>query len=128
MIPLELQVAAKLVTLDSKLAGYRANTENVPPAEILRASARQIFAAGDKKSARKILEYVCAREIDEHRLVAANFLGLAEIRLAAGDMPGALELLRRLVTVVGAPFENLDPAAALLEKTGNPAQAEEFLA
>ena len=55
------------------------------------------------------------------------FSGLAEIRIAAGDTPGAVELLRRLVVVVGNPFENLDPAAALLEKTGHNAEAIEFL-
>ncbi len=60
-------------------------------------------------------------------LVAANFLGLAEIRIAAGDTSGAVELLRRLVVVVGNPFENLDPAATLLEKTGHNAEAIEFL-
>ena len=74
-----------------------------------------------------MLEFVFAREIDEHKLDAANFLGLAEIRIAAGDTPGAVELLRRLVVVVGNPFENLDPAAALLEKTGHNAEAIEFL-
>ncbi|HKT88373.1 MAG TPA: hypothetical protein VJQ59_08050, partial [Candidatus Sulfotelmatobacter sp.] len=76
---------------------------------------------------RKILELVFAREIEDHRLIAANFLGLAEIRLASGDTPGALDLLRRLVVAVGSPFENLDPAAALLEKTGHNAEAIEFL-
>jgi tetratricopeptide (TPR) repeat protein len=74
-----------------------------------------------------VLEFVFARELDDHKLEAANFLGLAEIRIAAGDTPGAVELLRRLVAVVGNPFENLDPAAALLEKTGHNAEAIEFL-
>ena len=86
-----------------------------------------LFEAGDKQSARKILEFVFAREIEEHKLVAANFLGLAEIRLASGDTTGALDLLRRLVVAVGNPFENLDPAAALLEKIGHNAEAIEFL-
>ena len=101
--------------------------ESTPSAEILRTAARKLFEAGDKQSARKILELVFAREISEHKLVAANFLGLAEIRLASGDTPGALDLLHRLVVVVGNPFENLDPAAALLEKTGHNAEAMEFL-
>jgi tetratricopeptide (TPR) repeat protein len=70
---------------------------------------------------------VFAREIEDHQLVAANFLGLAEIRLASGDTAVALDLLRRLVVAVGNPFENLDPAAALLEKTGHNAEAIEFL-
>ena len=127
LIPLEMQVAAQLGTLDAKLAGYRAEPQTAPAADLLRSGARELFEAGDKQSARKILELVFAREIEEHKLIAANFLGLAEIRLAAGDTAGALDLLRRLGIAVGAPFENLDPAAALLEKTGHNAEAIEFL-
>jgi predicted Zn-dependent protease len=127
LIPFELQAAAQLGTLDAKITGYRAESSSAPSPEILRAAARQLFDAGDKQSARKVIEFVFAREIDNHQLVAANFLGLAEIRAAAGDTPGALELLRRLAVVVGNPYENLDPAAALLEKTGHPAEAAEFL-
>jgi predicted Zn-dependent protease len=127
LVPLELQAAAQLGTLDSILTSYRRVPESAPVAETLRTAARKLFETGDKQSARKILELVFAREISEHKLVAANFLGLAEIRLASGDTPGALDLLRRLVVVVGIPFENLDPAAALLEKTGHNAEAIEFL-
>jgi tetratricopeptide (TPR) repeat protein len=127
IVPLDLQVAARTGHLDSTLDGYRADPQAAPPAEVLRTAARQLSDAGDKQSARKVLEFVFAREVEDHRLVAANFLGLAEIRIAAGDTLGAVELLRRLVVVVGNPFENLDPAAALLEKTGHPAEAVEFL-
>src|SRR5271157_721569 len=127
LVPLELQVAAQLGTLDAKLAAYRSEPDSAPTPEILRSAARRLLEAGDKQSARKILELVFAREIEEHRLVAANFLGLAEIRLASGDTTGALDLLHRLVVAVGNPFENLDPAAALLEKTGHNAEALEFL-
>jgi tetratricopeptide (TPR) repeat protein len=127
LVPLELQVAAQLGTFDAKLAAYRAEPQSAPPPEVLRSAARRLLEAGDKQSARKILELVFAREIEEHRLVATNFLGLAEIRLASGDTAGALDLLRRLVVAVGNPFENLDPAAALLEKTGHNAEAIEFL-
>jgi predicted Zn-dependent protease len=127
LVPLELRIAAQLGALDTKIAEYRSDPQNAPAAEILRASARQLFEAGDKQSARKLLEYVFAGEIEEHQLVAANFLGLAEIRIAAGDTPGALELLRRLVLAVGSPYENLDSAASLLEKTGHNKEAVEFL-
>jgi len=127
LVPLDLQVAAQLGTLDSKLIAYHAEPQKAPASETLRTAARQLFEAGDKQSARKILELVFAREIEEHQLVASNFLGLAEIRLASGDTAGALDLLRRLVVAVGNPFENLDPAAALLEKTGHNAEAVEFL-
>jgi cytochrome c-type biogenesis protein CcmH/NrfG len=127
LIPFELQVAAHLGTLDAKIAVYRSDPDRAPGADILRSSAQQLFEAGDKQSARKILEFVFARELDEHNLVAANFLGLAEIRIAAGDTPGAVELLRRLVTVVGDPYEDMDSAAALLERTGHNAEAIAFL-
>jgi len=127
LVPLDLQVAAQLGALDAKLAAYRAQPQREPAAETLRTAARRLFEAGDKQSARKILELVFAREIEEHQLVAANFLGLAEIRLASADTAGALDLLHRLVVAVGNPFENLDPAAALLEKTGHNAEAIEFL-
>ncbi len=127
LVRLDLRVTARLGTLDSKIAGYRAEPQSTPASNLLRNAARQLFEAGDKQSARKILEFVFAREIDEHQLNAANFLGLAEIRLASEDTPGALDLLRRLVVAVGNPFENLDPAAALLEKTGHNAEAIEFL-
>ncbi len=127
LVPYELQAAAQLGTLDAKIAAYRADPSSAPSPEILRAAVRQLFDTGDKQSARKVIEFVFAREIENHQLVASNFLGLAEIRIAAGDTPGALELLRRLVVVVGNPYENLDPAAALLEKTGHLAEAVEFL-
>jgi predicted Zn-dependent protease len=127
IVPLELQVAAQRGTLDSTIESYRTDPQIAPASEVLRVAARQLFDLGDKTSARKILEFVFASEIDEHKLEAANFLGLAEIRMAVGDTPGAVELLRRLVVVVGNPFENLDSAAALLEKTGHNAEAIEFL-
>ncbi len=127
LVPIELRVACQLGTLEEKIAGYRSDPETAPSAEALRKAVRQLFEDGDKQSARKILEFVFARELDEHKLVAVNFLGLAEIRIAAGDTPGAAELLRRLVTVVGDPYQNMDAAAALLEKTGHNAEAIAFL-
>jgi predicted Zn-dependent protease len=127
LVPLELQVAVQLGTLDSKLTAYRTEPQSAPAPEILRSAARRLFESGDKQSARKILELAFSREIEEHKLLATNFLGLAEIRLALGDTAGALDLLHRLVVAVGNPFENLDPAAALLEKTGHNAEAIEFL-
>ena len=127
LVPLDLQIAAHLGTLDEKIVGYRADPQRAPATALLRVAARELSESGDKQSARKLLEFVFAQEIDQHQLVAANFLGLADIRLASGDTPGALDLLRRLVVAVGNPFENLDPAATLLEKTGHPAESIEFL-
>jgi predicted Zn-dependent protease len=127
IVRLELQVAVQMGTLDSKIASYRTDPQTAPTLEVVRLAARQLFDSGDKQSARELLEFCFARELEEHRLDTANFLGLAEIRIAAGDTPSAVDLLRRLVVVVGNPFENLDPAAALLEKTGHYAEAIEFL-
>jgi len=127
LVPMEMRVAAELGTLDAKLDAYRSDSQSAPAAEPLRTAAHELFEAGDKRSARKILEFVFAREIEEHQLVPANFLGLAEIRIADGDTDGAIVLLNRLVQVVGDPYQNMDSAAALFEKTGHPALAIEFL-
>ncbi|HWZ96747.1 MAG TPA: tetratricopeptide repeat protein [Candidatus Dormibacteraeota bacterium] len=127
LVPFEMQCAAKLGTLDSVLSGYRVEPLTAPPADSLRAAARQLFESGDKQSARKILEFVFAQALEEHQLVATNFLGLAEIRLADGDVEGATTLLKRLVLVVGDPYQNQDSAAALLEKTSHFAEAIAFL-
>jgi len=128
LVVLELRVAAELGSLDSKIAAYHHTPEEAPASDLLRNAAHEIAEAGNKQSARKILEFVFAREIDNHQLIASNFLGLAEIRIASDDTAGALDLLHRLVVVVGNPLENLDPAAALLEKTGHNREAVEFLA
>src|SRR5260370_18491914 len=49
------------------------------------------------------------------------------MRLAARDTAGAFDLMHRMVVAVGNQFEHLDPAAALLEKTGHNAEAVELL-
>jgi tetratricopeptide (TPR) repeat protein len=125
--PIELRIAAAQNMLDPILSGYRADPDHAPGLEVLRGAAAAIETAGQKPAAQKILEFAYSREIERHNLNAANFLGLAEIRLDAGDTRGALDQLNRLVLVVGEPFENLEAAAALLEKSGHPADAAVFL-
>ena len=127
LVPVQLRLAAQSNTLDGILDGYRADAEHAPSPEILRIGATQLQQAGDKQSARKVLEFVFFREIQNHNLTAANMLGLADIRIQAGDLAGGLELLRRMTLVVGNPFETQDPAAALLVKTGHPAEAVSLL-
>ena len=127
LVPHEMQCAAQLGTLDTVLSGYKLEPQTAPSAESLRIAARQLFDGGDKQSARKILEFVFARQLEEHHLVATNFLGLAEIRIADGDVAGAVTLLKRLVLVAGDAYQNMDSSAALFEKTGHPAEALVFL-
>jgi len=127
LVPYEMQCAAKLGTLDTILSKYKAEPQTAPSVESLRIAARQLFDGGEKQSARKILEFVFARQLEEHQLVATNFLGLAEIRIADGDVAGAVTLLKRLVLVAGDAYQNMDSAAALFEKTGHPAEAVVFL-
>jgi cellulose synthase operon protein C len=127
LVPYEMQCAAKLGTLDAIISGYKSEPQSAPSAEILRTAARQLSEGGDNQSARKILEFVFARELDEHQLIPTNFLGLAEIRIADGEIPGAVALLKRLILVTDDAYQNMDSAAALFEKTGHPAEAIEFL-
>lgn len=127
LLPLELQSAAKIGTLDSILSKYEAEPEKAPAPALLRDAARRLLAIGEKQSARKILELAFQRDIEDHKLEAESFLGLADIRIASGDTAGAVDLLRRLIVSVGSPFENIDAATALLEKTGHNAEAVEFL-
>ena len=125
---IELQIAAGLHTLDALLAADRSDPDHAPSLEALQGVARALDSRGDKISARKILEFAYERELDRRNLAATNFLGLAEIRLENGDERGALAILDRLVLVTGAPFENVDAAAWLLERHSSPADAAVYLA
>jgi len=110
------------------LDAYRADPDHAPDFALLSAAASSLKNAHEDSAARKIVEFAYSREIARHNLTATNFLGLAEVRLDSGDTKSAVDLLNRLVLVVGQPFENLDAAAALLEKTHHPAEAAVFLA
>ena len=127
LIPYEMQCAAKLGNLDAIIDGYKSDPQGAPSADGLRAAAKLLFEGGDKTSARKILEFVFARDLEKHQFVATNFLGLAEIRIADGDTPGAVTLLKRFILVAEDPYQNMDSAAALFEKTSHPAEAITFL-
>jgi len=108
---LELRIADRTGTLKDLLARYQGAVEALRTSMQLEA----------------VREYVYSHELKAGNLDAANFLGLAEIRLAQKDSAEALALMRRMTLVSGAPFTTLDSAAALLEKTGHAAEAAEFL-
>jgi cellulose synthase operon protein C len=128
LAPLQLRIAVELNTLESILAAYQLDPERAPSFDILSAAAVAIQKAHERPSANKILEFAYSREITRHNLSATNFVGLAQIRLDSGDVHDAVDLLNRMVLVIGQPYENLDAAAALLESTHHPAEAVVFLA
>jgi tetratricopeptide (TPR) repeat protein len=122
-----MRIAIARNQFDAMIDQYKTHPETAPSVEMLRSVATILQKGGQRGPARKILEYVFGQEIAEHRLNAANMLGLAEIRIQDGDIAGALQILHRLTLVVGQPFENLEPAASLLSRTGHHAEAVEFL-
>ncbi len=124
--PLEIRLAALSGELDALLARYRSQPDAAPRAQVGLRTARALQDTGDAPAVRRLLEYIYNRELEQYDFSAANFLGLAEVRLEHNDVAGALALLRRMNLVSGAPFENLAPAAALLEKMGRHAEAVEF--
>jgi hypothetical protein len=125
---LEICLAAQSGTLEAILARYQEEAERAPALPALQSAAAALRTDRDEPAARRVLEFIYTREIAQHHLALANFLGLAEIRLQSGDVPQALALLRRMALVAGEPFENLRAAADLLAKNGHPAEAMEFLA
>jgi cellulose synthase operon protein C len=127
-LPLELRLAAKLGTTETLIASYISQPESAPSAEALRAATSDLSQdPAASKALRQILQFVFQRELDGHHLAPENFLGLAEIRLANGDVTGAVALLHRLETVSGDPYEDMDSAAALLTKAGRNTEALAFL-
>lgn len=124
--PLEIRIAARQGKLDSLLARYHDDAEHAPSEEVLRAAAMALRKDGDRESSRRVLEFMYARAIDQREFVPANFLGLAGMRLEAGDTGQAVALLRRLALVAGEPFANLTDAGSLLATHGHPAEAVAF--
>jgi len=123
VISLEVRLAARTGGLAAQLASYA----EPPPLDRLRNVATKLRKQGDAASSRRVLEFVYEHQIRNGIFDVSNFLGLAEIRLAERDTPGAVALLRRMTLVAGDGFAPFDAAAALLEKTGHEAEAAEFL-
>jgi hypothetical protein len=123
VIPLEVRLAAKDKTLTTVLSALE-------PIHIihLRNAANDLQSLDqDAAAARRVLEFYYTYEIGQGRLDAANFLGLAEARLEEKDVAGSLPVLRRMTLIAGEPLSGFDAAAKLLEQTGHPSEAMEFL-
>ena len=126
-LQLELRIAAKAGELSSVLDGFRRNPKDAPAFDALRNAAEQFTLRHEDSIAGQILAFAYSRELDNGDFAASNFLGLAQIRLKAGDIAGAQELLRRMQLVADEPFEDLMPAADLLEKYGRNTEANECI-
>ncbi len=127
IIPLEIQMAAQAGSVKPLLDRYSSDPELTANLEFIRNGANDLQKAGNQSAARPVLAFVYTRQMEQHDLSPATFLGLAEIRLQEGDTNGALTLLRRMALVAGEPFANLKDAAALLAKSGHATEAMEFL-
>ena len=119
---LTVRLAAQSHTLEELLRQFQQAPEKAPSFEVLRNAAIRLKET-DQASARRVLEYVYAGQIDARDFAAANFLGLAEVRLQQGNLAQAMALLQRMNLVAGQPFENLTAAGDLLMKMGHPAEA-----
>jgi len=123
-----VRIAAQSNKIDELLQQFEQTPEKAPSLDVLRNAALGLEEAAPSArpahlEARRLLEYVYTRQIEEHDFAPANFLGLAEIRLQQGKLSQAMALLDRMNRAAGEPFENLASAGDLLVQMGHPAEA-----
>jgi hypothetical protein len=123
----EIRLAARNGTLAAVLKKYDSRTDFYGTSQALLNAAATLRTEGDENGARSVLEFVYEHEIHVGRLNAANFLGLAEVKLQRNDATAAMALLKRMSLVMDDGFDTLVPAAELLSKYGKNAEAEDFL-
>jgi Tfp pilus assembly protein PilF len=123
----QIRLAARNGTLGAVLKTYESRPDYSVNGEALLNAAATLRKAGDENGARSVLEFVYEREIRAGRLNAANFLGLAEVKLQRNEATAAIALLNRMALVVEDGFDTLVPAAELLSKYGKNAEAQDFL-
>jgi len=124
LVSLEIRIAAQGGRLAQLIERYRREPDKAPALDTL---LRLAGGLEPRAEARRLLEFVYTRQLDERNFTAANFLGLAELRLEEGNTEAAVTLLRRMTLVADEPFQDLEAAADLLSKTGHKAEARPFL-
>jgi thioredoxin-like negative regulator of GroEL len=122
----EIDLAARAGSLEQLLARYGAKPDDAPGAEVLRQAAFALRQDRGDSDARPLLEFVYDREIRAGHLEAANFLGLAEVKLEENDSASALALLNRMALVADSAFDTLVPAGDLLVKYSKSSDAADF--
>ncbi len=134
LVSARVVLGARDGSLKALLDAYDALPENMQPAaDSLRAAANKLVNDGNAANARIVLEFLFEQAMLRHQLTATDYLALADARIKTADLPGALDLLRRMTLlpsdqVSGAGrYGNYDLAAGLLEKAGQPGEAIVFL-
>jgi tetratricopeptide (TPR) repeat protein len=122
-LPLELKLAAHDGTLTGVVGEWQRDPALAPSANLLRNAS----AGLDNAAKNIVLAFVYSTALDAHDLNATNFLGLAEIDIEKGDLPGAVALLNRMVLVSQDPVADLDSAATILTSARHYAEAVPFL-
>jgi hypothetical protein len=123
----EIRLASRSGTLEQLLNRYRANPETAPSANLLREAAVELKRHREEESARTVLVFLYEREIAGSHLEAANFLGLAGVKLERKETAAALALLNRMALVADDAFDTLVPAADVLTRFGSTSDAATFL-
>jgi hypothetical protein len=123
----EGRLASRAGTLDQLLARYRSQPDYALSVQALREAALALRGDRDDNGARMVLEFLYEREIRNGHLEAANFLGLAEVKLERNDGVSALALLNRMALVADDAFDTLVPAADLLARYSKTSAAADFL-
>jgi hypothetical protein len=122
-LPELLAVADADGTLEQLLSQWKKQDHETPSANDLRNSTGRL----SEKGRRAVRRFIYERALERRELTAANFLGLAAISLDAGDVPGAVELLKRMALVSEDMYADMDSAAQLLEEKHKNAEALQFL-
>ncbi len=117
-----LVLAARQSRLAAVVAAYRNDPTNALSLGLLIAVANDLRGVKDYANSRLLLEYVFEQKLQHQKLVATDYVAVAELRLETNDLAGALDLLHCL-TLQGDLYENLDTAASLLERTEHVAEA-----
>lgn len=134
--------------MEALLRAWQADPDSAPKPEVLAAAVASLqkdeaHYTPDPAAIRPLQEFLFEQKDRMHTLVPTDFLSLAQARVDTKDVAGALELLQRLsllpaatdasasafatVTPAASPYDNLDHAAALLERAHLFAEALPFL-
>jgi Tfp pilus assembly protein PilF len=123
----EIRLSARTGTLAALFERYRTRPETATSADVLLRAVVALRNDHEESAARQLLEFTYERELREGRLQAANFLGLAEVKLQGNDTAAGIALLNRMALVVEDGFDTLLPAGELLSKYGKTAEAADFI-